>query len=232
MSQAGTVSRLAIRELWITFRLLLILAAFIGAGAVVALLPAGPTVSLQRLSIGLGIATIITAAAGAWSLAEERSSGRAGWLVTRSVSRGTYLVGWLTALAAVALGGLTGGALLGWVATAAAPTTVEAGEFVALVIAMYCVVVAAIGLGLLAGTMAPAPIAAGVATLACGLVGLAGLLAPDLAGLTPVTAYLTLPQMTRPEPMLADAMRAAGIGLSLAAVLLVAARLAMERAEL
>ena len=232
MSQAGTVSRLAIRELWITFRLLLILAAFVGAGAVVALLPAGPSVSLERLAIGLGVATTITAATAAWSLAEERSSGRTGWLTARSVSRGTYVAGWLAALAVVALGGFTGGAVLGWVATAAVPTTIEAGEFAGVAIAIYCAVVAAIGLGLLAGAMAPPWTAAGVATLASVAVGLIGLLVPSLVGITPVAAYAALPQLARPGPVLADAMRAAGIGLSLAAVLLVAARLAMERAEL
>ena len=36
----GIVTRLAVRELWITFRLLLVLVASVGAGAVVALLPA------------------------------------------------------------------------------------------------------------------------------------------------------------------------------------------------
>ena len=89
MSQAATVTRLALREMWITFRLLLALVAFIGAGAIVALLPAAPSVALERLALGFGIATAVTSGIAAWSVADERSSGRAGWLVARSVTRAT-----------------------------------------------------------------------------------------------------------------------------------------------
>ena len=53
MSQTGVVTRLALRELWISFRLLALLAVYVGAGAFVALLPAPMATVLVRLAIGV-----------------------------------------------------------------------------------------------------------------------------------------------------------------------------------
>ncbi len=136
MSQAATVTRLALREMWITFRLLFVLAAFIGAGAVVALLPAMPSVALERLALGFGIATAVTSAVAAWSVADERTSGRAGWLVARSVSRATYLRGWFVAFAAVALVGIGAGAILGWLAAASLFPSLDMPGFIVAIAAV------------------------------------------------------------------------------------------------
>lgn len=232
MSQAAAVTRLALRELWITFRLLVVLVAFIGVGAVVALVPAPPAVSFERLAIGFGVATIVTSALAAWSLAEERGSGRAGWLMTRSVSRGTYLLGWFGAFAAVTVVGLTGGATLGWLAASTVPLGLDGTGFASVAVAILAATWAAIGLGLLAGTVARPEVAAMSASAVCSAVAAVGLLVPDVATITPLGAFLVLPRVAGADAVLPAALRAAGIGLSLAAVLLVAARVAMERAEL
>ncbi|HET8776395.1 MAG TPA: hypothetical protein VFN76_01930, partial [Candidatus Limnocylindria bacterium] len=95
------MARLAWRELWITFRMLIVLAAFVAVGALVVLVPASPAEMLERAAIGLGVATVVASAITAWSVANERVSGRTGWLVTRSVSRATYVLGWFGALVTI-----------------------------------------------------------------------------------------------------------------------------------
>jgi hypothetical protein len=72
VSQTLVVTRLAVRELWITFRMLALLAAYVGVGAAVALLPAPPGVTLVRLSIGLGVAIVVGTAIAAEGIAAER----------------------------------------------------------------------------------------------------------------------------------------------------------------
>ncbi|MBA3740618.1 MAG: hypothetical protein H0W98_05680 [Chloroflexi bacterium] len=232
MSQVGTVTRLALRELWITFRLLVVLVAFTGVGSVVALLPAPAAVSFERLAVGFGIATTVTSALAAWTLAEERASGRAGWLMTRSVSRGTYLLGWFGAIAAVTAVGLIGGATLGWLAASTTPLGLDATGYASVAFAILAATWAAIGLGLVAGTVAKPSIAAVSASAICSAVAAAGLLVPVAGSWTPAGAYLALPWVAGADAVLPAALRAAGIGLFLAAVLLAAARVAMERAEL
>ncbi len=232
MSQAATVTRLALREMWISFRLLFVLVAFIGAGAVVALLPAVPSVALERLSLGFAIATAVTSAIAAWSVADERSSGRAGWLVARSVSRATYLRGWFGALAAVALVGIGAGAILGWMAAANLVGSFDLPGFIVAVAAVSGTVAAAIALGIAAGSLAAPRAAAAGALLVCVAVGAITALLPGWGDLGPGAAYLALAGAAGADPVLASALKATGTGLMLAANLLIAAFMAMERAEL
>lgn len=77
MTQAVIVAGVVLRELWVTFRLVVLLAVFIGGSALAALLPAGSAVLLDRLAATLALATTITAALAAWTVAADR--GRAGW---------------------------------------------------------------------------------------------------------------------------------------------------------
>ena len=75
MSQAGLVARLAWRELWITFRMLLVLVAFVGVGALVVLVSGSPRAIFERAAIGAGAATVVVAA-----VTRSASAGApAGW---------------------------------------------------------------------------------------------------------------------------------------------------------
>jgi hypothetical protein len=229
VSQAGVVTRLATSELWITFRMLAILVAFVGPGALTALLPAPPAVSLERLAIGLGAATVLSAALAAWSVADERVSGRTGWLVTRSVPRGTYVVGWFLALTTIALFGVAAAGFLGWLATGSGSFGAETAELAAAVAAVGTAVAAAHAIGIVAGLVARPVVASIVAALICIAVGAAAILAPEVAALLPHTV---LAEVVAPSTDVSVALRSAGIGLSVSAVLLFAARLAIERADL
>lgn len=227
MSQTGVVTWLAVRELWISFRLLALLAAYVGVGALVALLPAPASTAMTRLSVGLAAAVIVGAAIAAGALGTERVLGRAGWLVTRSISRGTLLVGWFVAVGGVSLIGLLAAAALGWLA-ASPLSQPQVAPFAAVVGGVAAMSLAMIAIGLLLGTLLP-PVPAAVAAVVVGLLvaGASYTVLPDAAA--PLAALAELPSLDRP---VAAGVQGAGIGLAATAVALVLARVALGRADL
>jgi len=232
VSQATVVTRLAVRELWITFRLLALLAGFIAVGALIALLPAPLPTVMERLAVGLGVASILAGALAAWSFRDERELGRAAWLVTRSVSRGTLLVGWFAALAGLALAGTAVAGLLGWLTASAVSLRLDAGAFLAPLVGVAATVPVAIALGLLAGTMLRGPIGI-VVTVAIGAgLGALAWFVPGAGDLVPGAAMVDLAAVREGVPAQNGGLRAAGAALVATALLLVLARLALERAEL
>lgn len=232
MSQAITVARFATRELWMTFRLLLVLLVSVGAGAVVGLVPAPLPETMSRLAAGFGLAVVVAAAVAAWSLAEERLSGRAGWLITRSVPRATYLVGWYGALLLISGGGMAAGAVLGWLAIPVGSLVTDATEYVAAVAGVAATLALALAVGLLAGAVLQ-PRAAATVTIALGVAAAVGTVQlPAVAPWLPGGALAAMARVADSEPVMDDALRAGGICLALAAAVLVACRVALERTDL
>lgn len=232
MSQAGIVAWLALRELWMTFRLLVVLVVHVGAGVVVGLLPAARSIALERLAIGLAVAAVVTAAIAAWSMADERLHGRAGWLVTRSVARGTYLAGWFAALVLVAAVGTAAAGVLGWLAIGGADRGVDPVVFPAAIVAVVFTSAAVAALGLLCGSLLRPPAAIAAAVAACAILAAVAWLAAASAPWLPGGSHFLLARSAGPEPILGDALRASGIGLALSSALLVAARATLERTDL
>lgn len=232
MIRSGVVARLAVRELWITFRLFAVIAAFVGAGALVALVPAPLPVLAERLATGLGVGSLAAAAVAAWSIAEERRLGRAGWLVGHSLRRGTLLGGWFVALAGVAMTGLVAAAVLGWLAASSVTLRLEPTGYLALVSAVGTATLAAIAAGLLAGTMLPPRPATLVTVVVCLLAAAFAWFGPIDAAFVPGGAHVALAGLREPGGSAALGIRAAGIGLAATAVVLVLALAAIERAEL
>lgn len=232
MSQVGAVTRLAVRELWISFRLLAVLAGFVVIGSVVALLPVPLPMTLERLALGLGAVTCLTAGVAAWSMAEERRAGRAGWLVTRSLPRSALLAGWFAALGALSVLGLVAAGSLGWLAASSVTLRLVPAGYLALIGAVGASLLAAIALGLLVGGVLRAAVAAALATAVVALaIGVSWLFVSD-PSLVPGGAFASLAQMTEPGTATGPGLRAAGIGLACTGGLLVLARIVLERAEL
>ena len=228
MSSTGVVARLAMRELWISFRLLLLLAAYIGAGASVALFPAPLSITLERMGLAVAAAMTLGAAIGAWSLSRDRVLGRTGWLVTRSISRATVIVGWFLALGLVSILGLLAVGVLGWLAASTPGTRMDQPQFAATFAAIACSALAFVALGILTSTLFRPPLAAMVsATTSAGIMGVAWVAMPRIA--LPAEALAQLPALVSP---VAVAAQGAGASLAVAGLLLVVARLALERAEL
>jgi hypothetical protein len=235
VSQAATITGLALRELWISFRLLGLLLVCVAAGASVALVPGTVAATLERLALGLAIAIGAAAGIAGWSLAAERTTGRAGWLVGRSVGRSTLLGGWFSAVVAVTVVGIAVAAGLGWVTIAGYASSPGPLALVALVASVVGWSLAAVALGLLLGSFLPRAVAgvvAGGAALAIGLVPWIAPAAADVAPYLPGAGLGLLAAASEADRLVGPALRAAGMSLGTAAVLLVASRAALERAEL
>jgi ABC-type transport system involved in multi-copper enzyme maturation permease subunit len=229
VSQAGVVTRLAVRELWISFRLLALLAAHVGVGAIVALLPVSPSeTTFTRLGLGLAASIVVGCAIAADALSTERDLGRAGWLVTRSISRATLLLGWFVALAGVTLLGLGAAGTLGWLAIARSVPPLEPAAFAAVLAGVAAMALAALAIGLLVGSLLRRAFAV-IAALVLGtvLVGAALTVAPSF--FVPLAALTDLAALERP---IGDGIRGTGTFLAVSAAAMVAARVALGRVDL
>jgi putative Ca2+/H+ antiporter (TMEM165/GDT1 family) len=240
----GTVTGLALRELWISFRLLLAVGVLVAAALPGALLPhttpalaAVPLESpLEWFAIGLALALGVIGGMAAAALSRERRRGSAGWLVIRAVPRPVILLGWFAAFVVLLVAGLLPAATLMWL-TVAAPVS-EMGDpwpFAAPLIGALAAGVAAVAIGLLLGALLT-PWPAGLLTLllTAGLLLAAVLdVAPQLSAAPAPVAGLAilgdLPNQARP---VADALRASGTALVVAAGALILAAAALGRADL
>ncbi|MCV0402172.1 MAG: hypothetical protein K5924_00520 [Chloroflexi bacterium] len=228
MTQTMVVTRLAVRELWMSFRLIVLLGAYLGAGAIVAFLPAAPSVVLERLAVALAMATVAGSATAAWSLSNERALGRVGWLAARSIERPTILAGWFLALSALTAAGLVGSAMLGWAAAGGPAARVDGAAFAWSVAGIGCGALALIALGLTAGSiLAPRPATVTAATGAAILIGVGWLALPSIA--TPPEVLSLLPRLDRPVSV---ALQSAGAALAVAVLLLGVASAALSRVDL
>ncbi|MGH2428775.1 MAG: hypothetical protein ACRDGV_07820 [Candidatus Limnocylindria bacterium] len=227
-----TMAWLALRELWISPRLLVLLVPFISAGALAALLPMSVSDATDRFAAALGVATMIVAAVAATSLATERRLGRAGWLVSQAVPRGSLLAGWLVAICAATLPALAAAGLVAWLALSESPRAPAAGSFALDLVAVGCGTLAAAALGLLAGTTLSSVAAPVVALLICCGVAAVTIAAPAIGSLLPGAGHQALAGLPDTPRPLGGALQAAGVSLGAAAILLAVARAAFERADL
>lgn len=233
MSQAVTVARLTLRELWMTFRLLVVLVVFVGISAFAVLLPAAPSVILDRLATGLVVATVMSAGVAAWTIADERRSDRAGWIVTRSVSRQAYLHGVFAGLTVVAVAGVAASVLLGWSTTFSLPVPVDPPSILAVMLAVATTVSISIAVGLVAGALLPRlPAAMAAIVLVAGMAAAGPIAGWSPGWLRPDAAFLLVAGLMESNTVPFDAIRVAGLGLVGAAMVLLLAGAAIERAEL
>jgi hypothetical protein len=148
------------------------------------------------------------------------------------VARSTYLAGWYFALVLVPAIGLAAGALLGWLAIPGGVLTVPPLEYLSVFLAVATTLGAAVALGLLSGALLR-PRAAMIVTLViCAGAAAGAILAQEPAAWLPAGSLLLLARVAGSDSVMADALRAAGIGLALTAVVLVACRVALERTDL
>jgi hypothetical protein len=243
VSRFLTVAGLALRELWISFRLLVAVAAMLLAVLPAALLPPTPTqlaglawTPLQLFAIGLAAALALVSGLAAATLAGERRSGTIGWLVNRAVPRPIVLLAWFSAFALVMALGLVPSAALAWLTQPGARELAGGpAAFVAPMAATWAAGVAAMSLGLLLGSWLPAmPAAVVTVVVVCGLLvpaaadALPGLAVPPAPG-AGLAILAGLDEAARP---IADSLRSAGAALTAAGVLLAVGSAALSRADL
>jgi hypothetical protein len=236
-----TVARLAVRELWISYRILAVVGAFLIAGASVALLPGagasdgGPGSSsgpFIRLAVGLMLGSLLAACVGAWSLADERRRGRVAWLVSRTATRPAILGGWFAALAAIVIAGVGPSIAIAWLALAALHPALEGVVVASVSVALIAGSLSALAGGMLAGTLLE-PWPAALATLAaCGAVGAVTIALPGLGAVLPGAGHLLLSQLPGATRPVAGAIESSGLALTATASLLVLAGWQLARADL
>ena len=232
MSLFPAVTWLAVRELWISFRLVTIIALFLLAGAFVALLPGlGQRQPASWYAIGLAVASAAAGGLTAAILSLERKRGTAAWLASRAVPRVTLLVGWFIALLAAAAAGFVPGSALAWFTIMPASPTLDPQRFALGLLAAGSGSLACVALGMLAGALLPPARATLLTLLVCAAAAAGSLAVPDARSLTPASGYFLLAEVPAGWP-LGRALQAIGIGLATTALLLAGAGLALERADL
>jgi hypothetical protein len=231
VTRFATLVQLALRELWITFRLLAILAALLLSGMAAALLPDLVAVEPQ-LAYGAALAgsALACASIAAVTLASERRAGSVAWLSVRAVPRATLLHALLAALALVTLTGLVVSAPVAWLAVSQDPTA-SGGAFAAACLAIAGLLLLALALGLLCGALLP-PVAAAAAAflLLAAMLLPALLLSPSLPG--PAGGIGLLIRWTDADRPITTALQSCGLALTVSAVLVAATTAALRRDDL
>lgn len=241
MTRIPLLSGFAMRELWISFRLLTLLCAMLAAVLPVVLLPRTTTAILADpppgpltwYAIATAVALALAAGIAAWSLAAMRRTGTAAWLAVRAVPRASILLGWFVATGLIVVAGVAGAALLGWLSLGSGSEVLVTGAgYATTAVAIIAGGFVAVATGLLCGSgLGPRP----AALLAVAVIALAGLAtASGLLGSTPnplggLVLLATLESEHRP---VADGLVATGLALASSAGLLVAAAAVIDRVDL
>lgn len=239
MSRLRTLSWMAVRELWISFRLILVLGLPLLGGLLAIVVPpdlAGVTAVGGAgfwYAVGASVAIAITAGLSAYTLARERRRGTLAWMAVRAVPRSAVFVSWFVALGLLLAAGIVLGSVGAWLAALGrAEATPDAIPFAAAVGASIGAGLVAIAVGLLAGTLLPT-----IPATALALVVAAALLAAAIAtapgGLpSPTGGIALLAHLDGTSRPVADALRSAGAALAATAVLLVLGVVGLERSDL
>lgn len=235
--------RLALRDLWIGYRMLGALTLLLGAGGVVAAAPpelvGGLTAvggSAAWLAIGLAAAVAASAAMAAGGLAAPRQRAMIAWLATRGLPRSAPLLGWFGAWALI-LG--LGSALAAAVTWSTALDRVEVLPdplpYLAAAFAAWCGSLACVAVALLLGTVAHRRLAGPLTLLVTGgwlAITLLDPTGPLGAAPQPMAGFAILISLDATPQPIGDAVIAAGAALVVTACVLVLAGTALERAEL
>ena len=239
MDSVPTVMRLALRQLWFTYRLVPIIGLPVLAGLLLQAVPLeatelGPVGGAGHwLAVGLAVAFPVIGATAAATIAAERRRGTMGWLVVRAVPRSGVLIGWFGAFGLLVAGGLGVGAIATWFgALDRTPTIPDALPFSVASAAMLAVGCASIATGLLFGLLLrPIPAFAVTLTICAAFLGLS-VIGPFPDGLPPVAVMAVLSDLERGTTPVAEAVRGAGTALAASAALLLMASAVADRLDL
>jgi hypothetical protein len=234
---------IALKELWISFRLLAVLVLFAAAGVLAATAPLLPAIGLSPeggaaalYARALAVAAAGAAALGGTAFAGERRRGGLGWLAARSIPRSLLLLGWFAALAGLVLVGMLPSAMLTWLAMTGEPAFglrgVSPVVFGVALLAAMADAVAWIAAGLLVGIFLTARLAGAVILLLLAALLLLGTLVPSLATYLPGAGIALLAEAGSGSSGLEAGLRAGGVGLLITALLLAVGIVTLRRRDL
>lgn len=239
MSRLPALTRLALRELWISYRLIPIVGLPILAGLVVSVVPpelaglGAVAGAAHWLAIGLTVALPVIGAIAAATLAAERGRGTLAWMAVRAVPRSAVVMAWFLAFAVLLTVGIALGGAGAWLAVLErAETPPDPGPFTLAVAGTLGIGLLVVALGLVVGSLMGPRRAAVLTAVLCGAALAWALFDPQIGNqlLTGALSVLNgLDQAIRP---IGDALGSAGLSLAFAASLLVIAAAAIEHADL
>jgi hypothetical protein len=231
--RGAALSWIALRELWISYRALALLALGLAGGLLAALAPPPDGGSPELLAWGIAAAGLVVAAMAGATLAAERRRGRVAWLAVRSVSRSAILLAWFGSMALPVLVGLAASALLLSLSTTGpAAALLDPAAIGALVAAAATVVLQGIAAALVAGSLlAPGP-AAVVGVLSSGILCASGLMAGGEPAALPNAGIGLLANALSLNRPLGSGLQGMGLGLAATGVLLGLAAAAISRVDL
>lgn len=226
-----TLVSLDLRELWMSFRLLLVLTALLGSAlaVVVASVVAPALPGAAVYGVALALSSAIGAGAAAHNVASDLRSGPAAWLTVRAVPRSSLLLAWLSAFVAPVAAGIVVSALIAWLTLATAPGPATAFGFAILAAAAGWFL--AVALGVTAGTLLPPWRAASLAGLVALGVALLAFAVPVSLPL-PTGGFALLASIGSAERPIAAALQATGAALVAIAILTAAAAAFLQRVDL
>jgi ABC-2 family transporter protein len=239
VSRLPALTRMALRELFISYRMVPALGLPILAGLAASVVPAefGGLGALagaaHLLALGLAVALPIIGAIAAATLASERRRGTLAWMAVRAVPRSAVVIAWFAAFAVLLTAGIFLGATAAWLAALErAETPLDPGPFTVVVASTLAIGLLVIAIGLVLGSLTEPRLAA-LLTIAVTGAALAWALFGPQVGNQLVTGALSilngLDIAIRP---IGDAVGSAGLSLACAGGLLVIAAASIERADL
>jgi hypothetical protein len=230
---------MALRELWISFRLIPLVGVPVLGGMLISAIPpefAGETAVGGAgfwYAVAAGVAVCVASSLAALTMALERRRGTAAWMAVRAMPRSTVLASWFLAFTLLICLGLALGSVGAWLAAIGrAETSPDALPFAAAVAAAAGTAVAAVAAGLLIGTTLPPLPATLLAVAVTAPLVVAAILAPLSALPLPIGGLGLLANLDSAARPVAGALQSAGAALAAAAALLVLAGAGLERSEL
>jgi ABC-type transport system involved in multi-copper enzyme maturation permease subunit len=239
MRRLLTLTRMALHELWISFRLIPLIGLPVVGGMLVSSVPpefAGETAVGGAgfwYAVVTGVTICVASGLAALTMAHERRRGTMAWMVVRAVPRASVLFSWFLGFGILLIVGFALGSVGAWLAAigrAEAPP--DAIPFSAAIAATAGTALAAVALGLLLGTILPTWPAALLAVAVSASLVAAAFLAPLAALPIPLGGLGLLTHLDSAARPVAGALQAAGAALASAAVLLVLAGAGLERSDL
>lgn len=234
-----TLTRMALHEMWLSFRLIPLVGLPLVGGMLVTVVPpelAGETAVGGAgfwYAVTAGVAICLASGLAAATMAHERRRGTVAWMAVRAVPRSAVLVSWFLAFAMLLIVGIALGSFGAWLAAISrAETTPDAFPFAAAVAATSGAALAGVAAGLLIGTVLPAWPAALLAIALSAIVVAATVASPLGAMALPTGGIGLLAHLDAFGRPLAGALQSAGAALAAAAVLLVLAGAGLERSDL
>jgi hypothetical protein len=230
---------MAFHEMWISFRLLVIVGLPVLGGMLVVAVPpdlAGATALGGAgfwYAVAAGAAICVASAIAAGTLAHERRRGAVAWMVVRAVPRSAVLTSWFIALGLLLASGVLIGSVGAWLAAlSVAESALDPAPFAAAVGATAAASLAFVAAGLVVGTYLPTVPAIVVALGGTALLLAAVIGAPPVGLPLPTEGIGLLAHLDVVSRPVGVAVQSAGAALASAAALLYLGGAGLERSDL